>query len=162
VIRFWVNQVYKRCDRALELWWLSGKSSTLHIGVKWHWKPCLRRHGDPSFVNNLLSVDGIKVTEGLGMSICGRSFCGNSRHHGRDFVTEKQSSCLIGSTRWTSRGLCDRNAQIIPYYRLSWSTWPLSNNKEVFYCHCWVMLGKSLTTEGPIRRTREGGVNGSW
>jgi hypothetical protein len=29
--------------------------------------------------------------------------------------------------------------KIIPYYRLSLSTWPLSNNKELFcrFCHSW-------------------------
>jgi hypothetical protein len=36
--------------------------------------------------------------------------------------------------------------KIIPYYRLSRSTWPLSNNKELF-CRLWrVKPGKSLTT----------------
>jgi hypothetical protein len=36
--------------------------------------------------------------------------------------------------------------KIIPYYCLSWSTWPLSNNKEVFCRLCRVMPGKSPTT----------------
>jgi hypothetical protein len=36
--------------------------------------------------------------------------------------------------------------KIIPYYRLNLSTWPLSNNKELFCRHCWVKPGKSLTT----------------
>jgi hypothetical protein len=36
--------------------------------------------------------------------------------------------------------------KIVPYYRLSLSTWPLSNNKELF-CHFrWVKPGKSHTT----------------
>jgi hypothetical protein len=36
--------------------------------------------------------------------------------------------------------------KIILYYRLSLSTWPLSNNKESFYHFCRVKPGKSLTT----------------
>jgi hypothetical protein len=36
--------------------------------------------------------------------------------------------------------------KIIPYYHLSRSTWPLSNNKELFCRLCRVKPGKSLTT----------------
>jgi hypothetical protein len=36
--------------------------------------------------------------------------------------------------------------KIIPYYRLGQSTWPLSNNKEVFCRLCRAMSGKSPTT----------------
>jgi hypothetical protein len=36
--------------------------------------------------------------------------------------------------------------KIISYYRLSQSTWPLSNNKELFCRLCWVMPSKSPTT----------------
>jgi hypothetical protein len=36
--------------------------------------------------------------------------------------------------------------KIIPYYRLSLSTWPLSNNKELLSRFRWVKPGKSLTT----------------
>jgi hypothetical protein len=36
--------------------------------------------------------------------------------------------------------------KIILYYCLSLSTWPLSNNKELFCRFCWVKPGKSLTT----------------
>jgi hypothetical protein len=35
--------------------------------------------------------------------------------------------------------------KIIPYYRLSWSTWPLSNNKELFCRFRRVKPGESLT-----------------
>jgi hypothetical protein len=37
-------------------------------------------------------------------------------------------------------------SKIILYYRLSRSTWPLSNNKEVFCRLCWAIPGKSATT----------------
>jgi hypothetical protein len=36
--------------------------------------------------------------------------------------------------------------KIIPYYRLSLSTWPLSNNKELFCRFRRVKPGESLTT----------------
>jgi hypothetical protein len=36
--------------------------------------------------------------------------------------------------------------KIVPYYRLSLSTWPLSNNKELFYRFRRVKPGKSHTT----------------
>jgi hypothetical protein len=36
--------------------------------------------------------------------------------------------------------------KIIPCYRLSLSTWPLSNNKELLCRFCWVKTGESLTT----------------
>jgi hypothetical protein len=36
--------------------------------------------------------------------------------------------------------------KIVPYYRLSLSTWPLSNNKELFCRFRRVKPGKSLTT----------------
>jgi hypothetical protein len=36
--------------------------------------------------------------------------------------------------------------KIIPYYRLSWSTWPLSNNKELLSRFRQVKPGKSHTT----------------
>jgi hypothetical protein len=36
--------------------------------------------------------------------------------------------------------------KIIPYYRLSLSTWPLSNNKELLCRFCRVKPGESLTT----------------
>jgi hypothetical protein len=36
--------------------------------------------------------------------------------------------------------------KIIPYYRLSWSTWPLSNNKELLSRFRRVKPGKSHTT----------------
>jgi hypothetical protein len=36
--------------------------------------------------------------------------------------------------------------RIIPHYRLSLSTWLLSNNNELFCCHCRDMPGESLTT----------------
>jgi hypothetical protein len=36
--------------------------------------------------------------------------------------------------------------KIIPYYRLSLSTWPLSNTKELLSRFGWVKPGESLTT----------------
>jgi hypothetical protein len=36
--------------------------------------------------------------------------------------------------------------KIILYYRLSLSTWPLSNNKELLCCFSRVKFGESLTT----------------
>jgi hypothetical protein len=36
--------------------------------------------------------------------------------------------------------------KIVPYYHLSLSTWPLSNNKELFCRFRWVKPGKSHTT----------------
>jgi hypothetical protein len=37
--------------------------------------------------------------------------------------------------------------KIIPYYRLSWSTWPLSNNKELLSRFRRVKPGKSHTQD---------------
>jgi hypothetical protein len=41
--------------------------------------------------------------------------------------------------------------KIIPYYRLSLSMWPLSNNKELVCRFCRVKPGESLTTGSRMR-----------
>jgi hypothetical protein len=48
-----------------------------------------------------------------------------------------------GGLRWVP---VTEPPKIIPYYRLSLSTWPLSNNKELFCRFCRVKPGESLTT----------------
>jgi hypothetical protein len=72
----------------------------------------------------------------------------------KDF--EKQSPSLVVKNTRVFPHLPSRTAphpttltespKIILYYRLSRSTWPLSNNKEIFCRLCQIMPGKSLTT----------------
>jgi hypothetical protein len=56
-----------------------------------------------------------------------------------------------GLCRWASRcGAVTEPHKIILYYRLSLSTWPLSNNKELLCRRYRVMPGESLTTGSQI------------
>jgi hypothetical protein len=63
-----------------------------------------------------------------------------------DLVADERGTLVAATGVTWRRGVVTEPPKIVPYYRLSLSTWPLSNKKELFCRFRRVKPGKSHTT----------------